>query len=60
MAKMMITLVLDADRHTLRKVKEKVVYAAHKSLVSCSACFVEPTPKHNPGPLSDVWDGLDV
>lgn len=36
MAKMVISLVIDADRDTTRKIKSRCVLAAHKHLVSCS------------------------
>lgn len=47
MAKMVITLV-DADRHSIRKVKERVMYAAHKHIISCSATFLDPPKVSEP------------
>lgn len=48
MAKMCITIVLDADRATVRKVKNKVMKAAHKQLISCSATFLDPPKEPRP------------
>ena len=42
MAKMCITIVLDADRGTLRKVKNRIMKDAHEHVVSCSVTFLDP------------------
>lgn len=61
MAKMVITLVVDADRHSIRKVKERVMYAAHKHIISCSATFLDPPkiskPSESEEPLT-AWKEL--
>lgn len=41
MAKMCITIVLDADRATVRKVKNRIMDAAKHHLISCSATYLE-------------------
>lgn len=42
MSKMVISIVVDADRETAKKIKSRCVLAAHKHLVSCS--IVTDTP----------------
>lgn len=48
MAKMVITVVLDADRATVRKVKNRIMLAAHKNIISCSATFLDPPKDPEP------------
>ena len=50
MAKMVITLVVDADRNAARKIKERILYAAHKHLVSCSAHLLDNRDETKPEP----------
>ena len=41
MCKMLITVVIDTDRGNTRKVKNKILKAAHKVMVSSSATYIE-------------------
>ena len=54
MAKICITVVLDADRATIRKTKNRIMKAAHKTLVSCSASLIPPLNDSQPS------EGLDM
>ena len=58
MAKMCITIVLDADRATVRKVKNKVMKAAHKQIISCSATFLDPLNNSQPSEKEQLQKDL--
>lgn len=52
MAKMVITVVLDADSATARKVKNRLMLVAHKIIISCSVTFLDPPKDPEPSEYS--------
>lgn len=60
MARMTITLEIDCDQETALKVKQRVMYAAHKHLISCKAttATVKPRPVKATPPVRQEWIAL--
>lgn len=52
MAKLEITVVLDADCATARKVEFRIMLGAHKIIISCSATPLDPPKDPEPSKYS--------